>query len=181
MNMNNLLALLAIPTPIVGAATGETEITFEPAYVKQTGGFHLAIPPEKAIELFTAPGERLWAPGWDPTILSGDGTEEGTVFVTNSHGHGATIWVVVDYDTEVFRARYARTTPGIKTGTVEVNLQADGEGGSEVRVTYELTALSEAGNNDLAHFDESAYAKMMKEWKQHIRHAEAEITAHFGN
>ena len=92
-----------------------------------------------------------------------------------------TIWVVVDYDTETLRARYARTTPGIKAGTVEVNLHSDGEGGSEVRVTYELTALSEAGNNDLAHFDESAYATMMKEWEQHIRHAETEIAAHFGN
>ncbi|MHC4410479.1 MAG: hypothetical protein ACYS0F_15930 [Planctomycetota bacterium] len=36
-------------------------------------------------------------------------------------------------------------------------------------------------NKDLAHFDESAYTAMMKEWKQHIQHAEAEIAAHFGN
>ena len=179
MNVMTLVAALVLPAILVGVAGADTDETFTPTHVEHTGGFRLAMPPEKAIGLFTAQGERLWAPGWDPTVLSGDGTEAGTVFVT-SHGHATTIWVVVDYDTDVFRARYARTTPGNKAGTVEVNLQSDGEGGSEVRVTYDLTALSEAGNTDLAHFDEPAYAAMMKEWEQHIRHAEAEIAAHFG-
>jgi len=136
------------------------------------------MPPENAIELFTAPGERLWAPDWDPTILSGDGIEAGTVFVTRQ-GCSTTIWIVVDYDTEPFRARYARTTPGIKAGTVDVSLASDGQGGSEVSVTYDLTSLSEAGNEDLAHFDESAYETMMQQWEQHIRHAKAKISAHF--
>ncbi len=167
-------------TTLLAAFTG-TEAAFKPTRVEHTGGFHLDMPPAKAIGLFTAPGERVWAPGWDPTILSGDGTEAGTVFVTDSHGHGTTIWIVVDYDTEVLRARYARTTIGIKAGTVEVNLRSDGKGGSEVSVTYELTALSEAGNEDLAHFDASTYSGMMKEWKQHLRHAEAKIAEHFGN
>lgn len=177
MNLKSLSAALAIPAILAAAAVAGSEAPFEPTRVEHTGGFHLDMPPAKAIALFTAPGERLWAPGWDPTILSGDGTEAGTVFVTH-HGHSTTIWVVVDYDTETFRARYARTTPGIKAGTVEVNLLSDGKGGSEVRVTYELTALSEAGNKDLAHFNASRYSEMMKEWKQHIRHAEANITKH---
>lgn len=180
MNMMTLFAALTIPVILVGAAAASTEAAFKPTRVEHTGVLRVAMPPERAIELFTGPGERLWAPGWNPTVLSGDGTEAGTVFVTH-HDHSTTIWVVVDYDREALRARYARTTPGIKAGTVEVNLRSDGEGGSEVRVTYELTALSEAGNKDLAHFDASAYSAMMKEWEQHIRHAEAEIARYFGN
>ena len=50
-----------------------------------------------------------------------------------------------------------------------------------VRVTYELTALSEAGNKDLARFDEVAYSAMMNEWKQHIQDAESRIASHFAN
>ena len=177
--MSAVYAALVIPVILVGLAAANAEATFKPIHVKHTGGFRLAMPPERAIELFTGPGERSWVPGWDPTVLSGDGTEMGTVFVT-SDAHSTTVWVVVDYDTEALRARYARATPGVKACTVEVNLHPDGEGGSEVRVTYELTALSEAGNKDLAHFDASAYAAMLREWEQHIRHAEAEIATYFG-
>ena len=39
--------------------------------------------------------------GWHPVILSGDGTEKGTVFVT-SHNEEVTIWVVVDFDPQNF-------------------------------------------------------------------------------
>ena len=179
MNTVTLSAALVLPAILVGIAAADTDATFKPIHVERTGGFQLPIPPGEAIQLFTGPGERLWAPGWDPTVLSGDGTEPGTVFVS-THVDSTTIWIVVDYDPEAFRARYARTTPGVKVGTVEVNLQSDRKGGSEVRVTYELTALSEAGNKDLAHFDESAYATMMTGWKQQIKNAEAKIAAHLG-
>ncbi|RMH15956.1 MAG: SRPBCC family protein [Acidobacteria bacterium] len=149
------------------------DAAFRPACVEHAGGFRLDLPPEQAIALFTAPGERLWVPGWNPTLLSGDGTAAGTVFVTPEGPH-TTIWVVVDYDPQAFRARYSRTTPGIKAGTVGVEVRADGEGGSEVRVTYALTALSEDGNRELAAFDAARYSQMMKEWQQLIRDATAE-------
>lgn len=160
------------------AATTSTEAAFKPIRVQRAGGLRVALPPEQAIWLFTGTGERLWVPGWNPAVLTGDGTEPGTVFVT-IQGNSKTIWIVVDFDLEALRARYARTTPGVKAGTVEVKIRSDGEDGSEVQVTYELTALSDTGNQDLIHFDEFAFATMMKEWEQHIRHAETEIANHF--
>jgi len=125
---------------------------FEAAVVTHTGRFHVDAPPEQSIHLFTGPGEILWADGWHPVILSGDGTEKGTVFVT-SHNEEITIWVVVDFDPQTFHVRYSRVTSSVRAGTVEVFLRSDSQGGSIVDVTYQLTALSEAGNRDLAQFD----------------------------
>ena len=142
-----------------------------PVHVARSGMFDLDIPPEKAFHLFTAPGERLWVPGWDPAILSGDGTEAGTVFVT-SHGDETTIWVVTDFNASQRRARYARVSPGSRAGTVEVGVRANDSGGSTVAVRYELTALTESGSRNLAQFDADAYSEMLKEWKELIRAAD---------
>lgn len=163
-----LLAILMAP-----AASGAE---FHPVNVAHTGSFELAAPPNEAFHLFTAPGEKLWVPDWDPTILSGNGTQAGTVFETG-HGNERTIWVVVDFDVEARRARYARTTPHSRAGTVEVRLSANDEGGSIVTVTYELTALNESGNQVLAQFDAEAYAEMMKEWKRLIGAAKLDAAA----
>jgi hypothetical protein len=46
--------------------------------IDRTSSFELDMIPEQALPLFTAPGEMLWAPGWEPNILSGDGFEQGS-------------------------------------------------------------------------------------------------------
>ncbi len=96
----------------------------------------VALPPERAMHLFTPVGERLWAAHWDPDFPAGeqgDGSAPGTVFLT-----GDTHWVVVDREPR--RVRYARATPGVRAGTVEVALRADGEG-TIADVTYDITPL----------------------------------------
>ena len=170
MNKPALLATLAAPVAFGG--------DFEAAKVTHSGSFHVDAPPELSIHLFTAAGEILWADGWHPVILSGDGTEKGTVFVT-SHNEEVTIWVVVDYDPENFHVRYSRVTPSIRAGTVEVFVRSDGQGGSNVDVSYQLTALNEAGNRDLAHFEAQAYSEMMAEWEIEIRDAKIDYQAEF--
>jgi len=151
---------------------------FEAAKVTHTGSFRVDARPEQSIHLFTGPGEILWANGWRPVVLSGDGTERGTVFMT-SHNEEVTIWVVVDFDPHTFHVRYSRVTPSIRAGTVEVFVRSDRQGGSIVDVTYQLTALSEAGNTDLAHFDAQAYSEMMAEWENEIRDAKIDYQAAF--
>lgn len=142
--------------------------------VAHSGELQLDLPPEQALHLFTAPGETLWVPGWEPTILSGDGTEEGTVFLTGK-GEEKTIWVVVDFDAETFRARYARVAPTSRAGTVEICLHPNGEAGSTVMVTYRLTALSDSGNSTLTAFDAMAFQEMLKEWKALIAAADIDL------
>jgi hypothetical protein len=122
------------------------------------GTLHVPLPPTQAIQLFTAEGERAWVPGWDPTDIS------ATVFTTGHDDHD-TIWVVTD-ETATTR-RYARVTPGVQAGTVEVRCEPDGEH-TRAHVTYDLTALGPDADLDAfaAHFDE-----MLAEWERLIADA----------
>lgn len=167
-------------TVLSGCDKGTEFSEFDAVTVKRSGRFELDMNPDDAFPLFTAPGERLWAPGWEPFILNGDGYEEGTVWVTEGHGHTG-YWYVADYDTVTMHARYVRVTPGADAGTVDVSLAPNGKGGSTVHVTYQLTALSEAGNEHLSKaFTEPKYAEMMAHWRALISENRERIYKHLG-
>ncbi len=147
--------------------------------VAHTGKLRVDAAPEHAFPLFTAPGETLWIDDWDPEVLSGgDGRARGSVFVTRAGGE-VTYWIVVDYDANARRARYARIAPATRAGTVEVTVRSDGSGGSEVEVAYELTALTAKGDEELAAFDAKAYNRMLAEWERMIRDANLEYPLRF--
>ena len=72
-------------------------------------------------------------------------------------------------------------TPGADTGTVDVSVTSNGKGGATINVAYQLTALSEAGNEKLAEsYSESNYAAMMEQWRNMIVDSREKIDAHFG-
>lgn len=135
-----------------------------PAPASNTGSFHLAATCARAMPLFTAPGERQWAEGWQPQMLSGS-VQRGSVFRTG-HGSGQlTTWIVVDYDPGAGRASYARLADGTNMGLVDVRC-TDEHAGARVQVTYTLTALSDAGRAFVAHFLAGPhYRAMLEEWR----------------
>jgi hypothetical protein len=107
-------------------------------------------PVEAALALFTAEGERAWAPGWEPTFAAPGRTEgAGAVFVT-THDDQATTWVMVDQDGQT--VRYARVTPGVTAGTVAVAVVQSDPTRTRLRVTYDLTALTTDAERWLDHF-----------------------------
>ena len=110
------------------------------------------LPLEQAIELFTPEGERRWAAdGWDPQYPEADRREgPGAVFTTDHGGHQTT-WIMVDHQPR--GVRYARVTQGMTAGTVAVDVVGSNEHSTRVRVTYDLTALSSAGESWLDAFD----------------------------
>ena len=138
--------------------------------VAHTGSLYVAARPEHAFQRFTAPGEKFWIDDWDPVVLSGDGRAKGTVWVTEVGGDKA-YWIVVDYDEDALHARYARIAPGTRAGTVEVTARSDHAGGTLVEVGFELTALTDEGDRQLAEFDAEAYAGMLGDWERMIRDA----------
>jgi hypothetical protein len=131
-----------------------------------TGRLHVGLPPAEAFPLFTALGERDWAHGWEPRFPAPalDDTEPGTVFETSAHGQH-TIWLVTEREPGK-RIGYARVTPGHQAGTVSVRLTAAGDG-SEVEVTYLMTALSEAAGRHLAEFADG-YDDYLRSWQDAI-------------
>ena len=134
--------------------------------VSQTRTFHLAAPPERLMPLFTAAGERAWAKGWDPQILSGD-TARGSVFRTSAHGHETT-WIVIDYRPQAGRASYARIVRDLNMGIVDVTC-ARTKDGSDITVTYTLTPLSsEAAASVASMLEAEHFDAMIDEWRTSI-------------
>jgi hypothetical protein len=64
------------------------------------------------------------------------------------------------------RIAYAQVVPDHRAGSITVTLDAT-EGGSEVEVVYELTPLSEAGNQYLEQFAEN-YGAFLRSWQDEI-------------
>jgi hypothetical protein len=131
----------------------------------QVRSFHLDAPLARVLPLFTAEGERLWAPGWEPVVLSG-AEGRGSAFVTRGHTGIETTWIVADYRPAEGRVSYARLAQGSNIGLVDVACtQAEG-GGTVVSVRYTLTGVSEQGRAFVRQFLEPEhYARMIEEWR----------------
>jgi hypothetical protein len=133
------------------------------------------LPADEAMLLFTARGERDWVEGWDPEFPAGEPREEGegTVFVTTTDGR-PTYWVVAARATR--SVRYARTTPGLFAGTVEVRERRSDGHSTQVDVTYDLSALTPEGAAELDDFA-AGYEQEISAWQDAIETALAEDTA----
>ncbi len=151
-----------------------------PRHTHASHTIRIAAPLKQCQLFFTPAGEELWVDGWNPTYLHPqDGsTVPGLVFTTGA-GEDYTLWNMVDFDTSKHYARYARVTPALRTGTVEVQCTAVDEATTDVAVTYTLTALTSKGSESLASFEGPAFVAMIEEWKQAIdKHLVQLLLAH---
>lgn len=58
--------------------------------VKYSADFIIEQPTGVLFPLFSAEGEKLWAPGWDYESVTGTSEfQEGTIFLTKNHDHAA--------------------------------------------------------------------------------------------
>lgn len=132
--------------------------------LSQTRSFRLYAPCARVFALFTPLGERAWAPGWDPEILSGR-EERGSVFRTHAHD-AETLWIVTDYQPDRGRVSYARLKAGSNFGLVDVACRDTGTA-SEIEVRYTLTGVSPAGEAFVREFlTDDHYDAFMREWQR---------------
>jgi hypothetical protein len=132
----------------------------------RTQSFHLDVPCARAFPMFTPLGERAWAPGWEPELLSGN-EDRGSVFRTRAHGV-ETLWVVTDYRPAEGRVSYARLKQGSNFGIVDVECRG-AAGGSEVTVSYTLTGVTPEGAASVREFlDAAHYDAFIGEWRDAI-------------
>ena len=160
-----------MPTAI--PSTPESSAAPTRLHIRRQGKLRVARPLARTLELFTPLGEKQWIEGWDPAIhFPPDGAAQlGTAWTgLDATGH-ETFWLLVDWEPETPRVRYVRTTQGIRIGTIEVRCRPLAEGSTEVEVTYELTALSEAGDADLATWTEAWYTTFLAGWESAIQKA----------
>ncbi len=143
---------------------------FAPAHVLRSATIRLDAPPERVFPLFTPLGERAWVPGWEPRFVwPADGeARTGAVFTTRARGEPETIWTIAHHDAERFHVVYARTTPGVRAGRVEVRCTPAGDGRTEAEVTYTFTGLSQRGNDLLTALTEDGYRRFIGGWQTAI-------------
>jgi hypothetical protein len=135
-----------------------------------TRRFHVDAPCARVFPLFTAVGEKQWAEGWDPTLLSGS-EHRGSAFQTRHPDGQITTWIVSEYDPVAGRVSYARLAEGSNIGLVDVRCTKDGNG-SAIDVTYTLTGLNPKGDAFASTFTADAhYDAMIDEWRQALTKA----------
>jgi hypothetical protein len=152
------------PAPANGA-----DAPFEALRIRREAAFVVSQPMDKTFPLFTPKGEELWSDQWRPTYIfpkSGE-TQESMIFVTGPANAERVIWRMEIYDPAHGHVRYSRISPSNRYGVVEVECSTGGAG-TKVKVTYEFTALSEAGNKFIREFTEENYRAMIGEWKAAI-------------
>jgi hypothetical protein len=136
-----------------------------PATISHSAELTVHRPIEESLALFTAEGERTWAPGWNPSFPVPGRTEGiGAVFVT-ADAQRITTWIMIDQDRHA--VRYARVTPEWTAGTVTVTVVESEPTRTRLRVSYDLTALSREGARWLDEF--------AADFTEYIAHWEAAI------
>lgn len=142
---------------------------FTPLHVRHAGSLTVRAPLAEAFQFFTPEGERRWVEGWAPEYLPpyAGSCGPGTAFRT-AHGGEETLWLVLCLEPAAGRARYARTTPGNRHGTVTIAAHAVDAGTTRVGVEYDLTALTPAGNATLAALTDEAFTAMIAEWERRV-------------
>lgn len=133
----------------------------------RSASFELPVSVAHALPWFTAEGERAWAPGWNPELISGDGGR-GSVFRTRNAEGLVTTWIVIEYGVHagIGRAAYARVAGEEHAGLVEVECRGSGVDRCTVEVRYTLSPLSPAYAPKIAAFiDAQAYDGMIAQWR----------------
>ena len=146
---------------------------FKAQRVTRTATLTLPAPPERVFPLFGPIREAEWAEGWQLNMIysvSPLGEEVGAVFITQHPGEPDTIWLIMKFDAAAFIIEYARVTPGLRIARVMIQCSAAGEGETNAVVTYQFTALSEAGNAFIQGYSEEQYQHMMDEWRAAVSH-----------
>jgi hypothetical protein len=138
-------------------------------HVRRTHRIIVNAPIEKTFMFFTPAGEELWAEGWSPCYIHPPcgTTSRGMVFTTGE-GESFTIWQLLDFDRVHYRSHYVRTTPLLRAGQVVVDCSPVSDRSTAVDVTYDMVALTVAGERSLVAFAPDSYVGMIESWSRRI-------------
>ncbi|CZF78618.1 hypothetical protein GCE9029_00952 [Grimontia celer] len=174
--MNNFLANQT--ASLLGSLPDESlfkKNTFKMALFANVSHSHtvsVPFPPEQSAFLFTGLGEVLWTPNWHPTFIKGNGFQPNDVFINAASNN--TVFVVTQFDVEQGQISYTRLEPQKTVGTIDLIITGDGQG-SQVAITYTLTALNKESESEIRALTAKAYATEMKLWESNIASMKQEI------
>ncbi len=138
------------------------------AAIERTGAVTVDRPAAEAFGLFTPEGERSWVPAWDPVYTVGGHPDPapGLIFITDTDKEART-WVITRFDPAARRAGYAYFLPGRRAAWIDVMVEPVDAGASLARVTYRMTAIGPAGDEEVRAFGEG-FDAMLEDWRRRI-------------
>lgn len=125
------------------------------------------LPAGELFPLFSPEGEKYWVPGWDyENVMGTTDLSEDYVFLTQKHDYGSAdaIWIVKKYDPKSHFVQFYKIEPEYKIGIVTVKCSEVESLKTKVQVTYRYLALSVAGEEFIAGFNERVYEEFIGEW-----------------
>ena len=143
---------------------------FQAHAIARTGLLEFEAPVATMFPLFTAEGERVWAKGWDPTILYplDRDVAEGMVFQTRDAENMLLTWTMFRYDEANHAVGYNVFAPDYMVRRIEVRCRPVGSSRTTVEVTDSYVGLSAKGNDFVDHLTEANYQAKMANWKEWI-------------
>lgn len=132
---------------------------------------NLAGPPEMVFPLLCPVREFDWTPDWDPVkVISNSGiAEQDCMFITQAEPEDA-VWIVTKHDPEAFHVEMYKVTPGHTVAKLEIALSHAAGNTTRADVSYEYTALTQAGEKFLQEFTSDWYENFMQEWEDALNH-----------
>lgn len=140
-----------------------------PCRRKRTYTQTIAAAPDEVFPLLCPVREKDWVPGWRTRlVLSKTGlVEEDCIFITPGEPTDA-IWITADHAPEDRRLRMYKIVPGVVVSRLDIALVEDGPDTTKATISYEHTALSEAGKAVVAGHTEDSYREFMESWEAAI-------------
>jgi hypothetical protein len=122
--------------------------------------------PDEAFVYLCPQREHDYLEHWKADILFSESglVENGCIFRTQRpDDEAATIWIVTEHDPQRHVVRIAMTTPGSRVGRLKVECADAGDERCIVTFSYEITAITEAGQRYLdTHFTAEAFTAQMR-------------------
>jgi hypothetical protein len=128
-------------------------------------------PSDKVFPLLCPVREAEWVPGWKFRLLhsSSGFAELGCVFTTPNDDSSETTWIVTHYDPPR-NVAFTWVWPGMIATRLTIQLSPTDNRHTGSQISYEYTALTEAGERRLQSYDDVWFASKMTEWEQAINH-----------
>ena len=109
-----------------------------------------------------------WCEGWIPDwVISKSGhAEPGCVFQTPGEP-APSIWYVSKYEPDSF-VQMIKVTPEHSVCVLEISLHLNENVVTNLQISYEFTAIAEAGNEFLTEFTNDWYLGFMRNWEDEM-------------
>jgi len=136
---------------------------------------HLDAPPERVFPLLCPVMEVEWTPGWMPeVVISESGVcERECIFITAPEmpsNPANSIWLVTKYDPANWALEMYKIAPEHTVSKLEISLVGDSGDSTTAHISYEITAIGEAGDKFMEEFSEDWYEGFMVEWEGAMNH-----------